>query len=104
MHPLHQSQITTLQLLKLLEEYSSSVDQLYAQVDKTNKKKASKKLESMPQLEEPSSRRTFKLTRKVRSWSLLYPSTIDQLCSLVDRTNKKKASKKLESTPPQSYF
>ncbi len=56
----------------------ASIDQLYAQVDK---KKASKKLESTPQLEEPS-------------------SSIDQLYAQVDKTNKKKARKKLESTSP----
>ncbi len=48
-----------------------SIDQLYAQVDK---KKATKKLESTPQLEEPS-------------------SSIDQLYAQVDKTNKKKARK-----------
>ncbi len=84
-------------------EPSFPVDEIYAQVDKKNKKKAKKKSippqpcspveqlytqvdknkkkeKSTPQLEEPS-------------------SSIDQMYAQVDKTNKKKASKKLESAP-----
>ncbi len=53
----------------------SPVDQLYAQVDKNEKKE-----KSTPQLEESS-------------------SSIDQMYAQVDKTNKKKASKKLEPAP-----
>ncbi len=58
------------------------MDQLYTQVDKTNKKKASKKLESTPRLDVSS-------------------SSIDQLYAQVNHTNKKKANKKDTDVLPE---